>query len=205
MTVRSPSHQNAIDADPRRSLGSPAQPVIVAVGGLSGTGKSALARGLAGLIGPSPGAVIVRSDVVRKRLFGADETMALPDAAYRSDTADRVYEALSNAAERILSQGVSAVLDATYQREADRDELDALAAAHGWRFVGLFLTADLPTRLARVGQRRNDASDATSDVVLKQETFAIGIVSWPMIDASGTPAETLRKAISLLPLMPGKP
>ena len=64
----------------------PKPPMLVAIGGLSGTGKSVLARGLAGLIEPPPGAVIVRSDVVRKHLFGVSETTALPEAAYQADT-----------------------------------------------------------------------------------------------------------------------
>lgn len=191
--------------DLAQRLISPEKPLVVAIGGLSGTGKSVLARGLAGFVGSPPGAVIVRSDVVRKRLFDTQETTALPQSAYQSGTADTVYDALSRAAGLIMERGCSVVLDATYQREADRGRLDALAAEHGWHFVGLFLTADLPTRLARVEQRRNDASDATSEVALKQETFATGTVKWPMIDASGTPEDTLRKALTLLPTVPGQP
>ena len=63
---------------------APGPPLLVAIGGLSGTGKSVLARGLAGLIEPPPGAVIVRSDVIRKHLFGAGETTKLPESAYRA-------------------------------------------------------------------------------------------------------------------------
>ena len=74
----------------------------------------------------------------------------------------------------------------------------SLAARCGARFVGLFLTADLATRLARIEQRRGDASDATRDVALKQETFAIGTVNWHMIDASGTPERSLRSASTTL-------
>src|SRR5205814_7652542 len=70
-------------------------PLLVAIGGLSGTGKSVLARGLAGLIEPPPGAVIIRSDVVRKRLFGASATTALPASAYRPDMPARVYGGLA--------------------------------------------------------------------------------------------------------------
>lgn len=53
----------------------------MAIAGLSGTGKSVLARGLAGPIGPPPGAVVIRLDVVRKRLFGVSKTTTLPEAA----------------------------------------------------------------------------------------------------------------------------
>ena len=131
----------------------PKPPMLVAIGGLSGTGKSVLARGLAGLIEPPPGALIVRSDVVRKHLFGVSETTALPEAAYQADTTERVYDTLSNTAQRVLAQGCSVVLDAAFLQESERAGPASLARKHGARFVGLFLTADLATRLARIEQR----------------------------------------------------
>src|SRR5690606_25949162 len=53
----------------------PPRPMVVAVGGLSGTGKSTLARGLAPSTGAVPGALVLRSDEIRKRLSGVS-----PDA-----------------------------------------------------------------------------------------------------------------------------
>ena len=61
---------------------APAPPVMVAVGGLSGTGKSVLARALAPTLAPPPGAVVIRSDVERKALFGKGELEPLPQEAY---------------------------------------------------------------------------------------------------------------------------
>jgi aminoglycoside phosphotransferase family enzyme/predicted kinase len=183
---------------------APKPPLLVAIGGLSGTGKSVLARGLAGLIEPPPGAVIIRSDVVRKQLFGAGETRALPESAYQPDVTERVYGMLFSTAQRVLAQGCSAVLDAAYLKEAERTEIEGLAATHGVCFVGLFLTTDLATRLARIERRKGDASDATRDVALKQETFAIGAVNWHMIDASGTPDQSLRNARASLLAVPGE-
>jgi aminoglycoside phosphotransferase family enzyme/predicted kinase len=182
----------------------PRPPLLVAIGGLSGTGKSVLARGLAGLVEPPPGALIVRSDVVRKHFFGTDETVALPESAYRPDTSKRVYDALSSTARRVLAMGCSVVLDAVYMEEAERTETADLAADQGVGFLGLFLTADLATRLARIEQRKDDASDATRNVVLKQEAAAIGTVKWHMIDASGTPEQTLRNACVFLPALFGE-
>ena len=54
----------------------PPRPVLIAIGGLSGTGKSTLAAVLASQIGAAPGALHVRSDVERKRLFGVPETLS---------------------------------------------------------------------------------------------------------------------------------
>jgi aminoglycoside phosphotransferase family enzyme/predicted kinase len=176
----------------------PKPPVLVAIGGLSGTGKSVLARGLSGMIGPPPGAVIVRSDVVRKHLFGVCETTALPQQAYQADTSARVYDAVCDTARRVIAQGLSVVIDASFMEEKDRARLLRLARGQKTRFVGLFLTADLTTRLARVAHRKSDASDATRDVALRQETAAIGAIDWNVIDASGTPGDTLQRSMTCL-------
>jgi aminoglycoside phosphotransferase family enzyme/predicted kinase len=182
----------------------PRPPLLVAIGGLSGTGKSVLARELAGLVEPPPGALIVRSDVVRKHLFGTNETTALPESAYRPDTSKRVYDELLSTARRVLALGSSVVVDAVYMEEAERTEIADLAAEEGVGFLGLFLTADLATRLARIEGRKDDASDATRNVVLKQEAAAIGAVNWHMIDASGAPDQTLAGAQVFLPALPGE-
>jgi aminoglycoside phosphotransferase family enzyme/predicted kinase len=176
----------------------PKQPLVVAIGGLSGTGKSVLARGLSGMIEPPPGAVVVRSDVVRKRLFGVCETTALPQQAYQADTSARVYGALYETARRILAQGVSVVIDASFMEERERAALLRLAHGQQTRFVGIFLTAGLSTRLARIAHRKSDASDATKDVALKQETAAIGAMDWHVIDASGSPDDTLQRSMACL-------
>ena len=178
---------------------APEPPRLIAIGGLSGTGKSVLARELAGLIGPPPGAVVIRSDVVRKRLFGASETTTLPESAYRTDTTKRVYDLLSSAAERVLAQGYSVVLDAAFMQENERAAVPAIARKHNAAFAGLFLTADLATRIARIERRQGDASDATREVALMQETFATGHVDWQVVDASKAPDETLRRACAGVP------
>jgi uncharacterized protein len=174
---------------------TPRPPLLVAVGGLSGTGKSVLARRLAGMIEPPPGGVIVRSDVIRKRLFDVNETTALPEQAYRPETSARVYEALYDGAQRIIAQGLSAVIDASFMHQEQRVAIHRLAHKHNTRFIGLFLMADLATRLARIEHRKKDASDATREVALKQEATAIGAMDWHVIDASGTPDDTLQRGI----------
>jgi uncharacterized protein len=59
---------------------------------------------------------------------------------------------------------------------------------------GLFLTANLATRIARIGNRVDDASDADATVARRQESYARGPMEWTGIDASGTPAQTLSRA-----------
>jgi aminoglycoside phosphotransferase family enzyme/predicted kinase len=172
----------------------PAAPQLIGIGGLSGTGKSRLAMAMAPDIAPAPGAVVVRSDVERKALAGRREDERLPAEAYAAETSARVYAALIEKAGRILAAGHSAVVDAVYARPGERDALRRAAGAHGVRFQGVFLTADMATRAARVGARRGDASDATEAVVRAQEGYALGANDWAQVDASGTPEDTLARA-----------
>ena len=59
-----------------------APPRLIAVGGLSGVGKSALAGALAPRLGRAPGALWLRSDLERKAMFAVEETAHLPASAY---------------------------------------------------------------------------------------------------------------------------
>lgn len=175
---------------------APVRPQLIAAGGLSGTGKSLMARALAADIAPAPGAVVLRSDVERKALFGVAETEKLPQEAYEPEATERVYAALECKAARVIAAGHSAIVDAVF---ADAKERAAVArAADGVPFHGLFLVADLDTRVARVGQRVADASDADAAVARSQEQYDLGALDWQKVDASGTPEETLRKAKAML-------
>lgn len=173
---------------------SPPAPVLVAVGGLSGTGKSMLARALAPCVMPSPGAMVLRSDVMRKHLFGAAETDKLPQAAYTPEVTRKIYEALADQACRVIAAGHSAIIDAVFAKDEERDTIERIASAAKLRFHGLFLTAELATRISRVGSRVNDASDADESVVRKQSGYDLGAIGWRLIEASGTPDETLESA-----------
>jgi aminoglycoside phosphotransferase family enzyme/predicted kinase len=176
-----------------RALIHPPAPMLIAVGGLSGTGKSVLARGLAPFIGPQPGAVVVRSDVLRKQLFGVRETERLPADAYLPEVSERIYDALGQDAAHIVSQGHSVVVDAVFAGEAERAAIEDAARRLGIRFVGLFLVVDLETRQNRLSRRGSDASDATAEVAGLQEKYNIGALDWARIDASGSPETTLKQ------------
>ncbi|OAF01181.1 DNA-binding protein [Bradyrhizobium centrolobii] len=176
-----------------RALIHPPVPRLVAVGGLSGTGKSVLARALAPAVAPSPGAVVLRSDIVRKQMFGVKDTDRLPSSTYQPDVTECVYEALAQRARRVLKQGHSAIVDAVFARESERDAFAVLAWECKVPLSGLFLVVDLATRQARIGGRRGDASDATREVAALQEHYNIGHVGWATIDASGTPEQTFQR------------
>jgi uncharacterized protein len=177
---------------------APAKPMIVCTGGLSGTGKSLLARALAPHIGPVPGALIFRSDVERKALYGVAEHDRLPAEAYRPEVADTIYRGLTEKTSRVARAGHSVIVDAVFSRPEERAAIEMAAASANADFRGLFLVADLPTRLNRVGERGPDASDADAAVARQQEEFAIGAVEWTTIDASGPPEATLARARAAL-------
>jgi aminoglycoside phosphotransferase family enzyme/predicted kinase len=174
----------------RQTIHPPA-PMLVAIGGLSGTGKSVLARALAPDIAPLPGAVVLRSDVLRKQLFKVNETDRLPESAYRPEISEQIYETLMQRAVRIIAQGHSVVVDAVFAHEKERAEIHNAARKLRIPFAGLFLVADLATRMNRVGRRERDASDATPEIAGLQDKYDTGAIDWIVIDASGTPEQTL--------------
>ncbi len=177
---------------------APRKPVLVAVGGLSGTGKSLLARSLCADIGPAPGAVLLRSDIARKNLYAVPETQRLPATAYTSKTTRRVYEGLAEQAGRALAAGHAVLVDAVFAQPQERAQIEAVAADHACGHLGLFLDADLATRMARVSGRTGDASDADATVAQRQSTYDLGRLTWRRIDASGTPNDTLTAARAAL-------
>jgi hypothetical protein len=172
----------------------PAPARIVAVGGLSGTGKSTLGAALAPDVGPSPGAVHLRSDLERKAMLGVEETHRLGPEAYTAEVNARVYGELLRKARLVAAAGHGVVVDAVYARAGERAALEAMAAEVGVRFQGLWLTAPREVLLARVGARVGDASDATPDVVERQLAGDAGPMSWTRVDAGGGEAETLAGA-----------
>jgi uncharacterized protein len=177
---------------------APAPPVLVAVGGLSGTGKTLLARALAPELGAAPGAVLLRSDVERKVLFGKDEHDKLPDAAYAPEVTARVYAAVIDKARRAVAAGHAAIVDAVFAQPDERRVAEQCAANLGVAFHGLFLDADLATRLARIGARSRDASDADAAVARQQDSYDLGGLDWRRIDASGKPGQTLARVRAAL-------
>ncbi|OYQ32937.1 hypothetical protein CHU95_17850 [Niveispirillum lacus] len=169
---------------------SPSPPALVAIGGLSGTGKTTLARALAPTLGPAPGAVILRSDMLRKWLAGVDANTALPESFYGPDHTGRTYAELAGRAGLVLDGHHGVICDAVYARPDQRQAVEAVAQAAGVAFTGLWLVADQAVTLARVARRRGDASDATTAVVRRQAAYDLGDMRWEVIPASGDADET---------------
>jgi aminoglycoside phosphotransferase family enzyme/predicted kinase len=164
---------------------SPPPPRLVAVGGLSGTGKTSFARLIAPGLGASPGAVVLRTDEVRKRLLGAPAAATLPPGAYGPEVTARTYDALISEAGAMLRAGRAVVLDATFLDSALRRRVEDLAREVGVAFDGVWLDAPPAVLEARVAGRVGDASDATVATLRDQLGRDRGAVDWPVLDVSG--------------------
>ena len=169
----------------------PQPPSLIAIGGLSGSGKSSLAQVLAPLIGRAPGAVILRSDVTRKRLFGVAPETSLDASAYTTLQSERVYRHQLESAAAALAAGHSAIVDAVFARGEERAAIEAVAQGAGARAHCLWLDAPAETLQARVTGRTCDASDADAEVVRQQLTYDLGEMDWQRVPAGGGPGQTL--------------
>ncbi|MGA7656236.1 MAG: AAA family ATPase, partial [Methylocella sp.] len=165
---------------------------LVAIGGLSGTGKSSAAAALAGAIGRVPGAVHLRSDIERKRLFNVHEFDRLPEAAYRPEVTARIYQRLRDLAAIALAAGQSVIADAVHLTPEERIAVKEVASRSNAYFTGLWLEAPVDRLVERVAKRERDASDATAEIVSAQAKQPTGAVDWRRVDASA-PLETIAR------------
>lgn len=188
----------AIDADAYLSLAlsmlQPAAPRLIAIGGLSGTGKSTVAAGLAPDFAPVPGARIIRSDVLRKIMMKVAPETKLPPSAYTPEISLRVYQMLREQAAITLAAGYTAIVDATFMDQAEREAIAGVARDAHVPFAGLWLAAPEATLLERVASRRGDASDADQKILMQQLRVDIGALTWQRVDASGGTAVSIAAA-----------
>lgn len=202
-TAADPLREEALAyLDLAKALLAPASPRLVAIGGLSGTGKSTLAAALAPGLGLPPGARVINSDRLRKAIHGVSAETRLPPEAYRPEISTRVYALMVAEARRALAAGAPVIVDAVFDRPEDRAAIAAIATALGLPFHGLWLTAGRATLEARVAARRNDPSDATLAVLDLQLGHDPGAIAWHALDATG-PVEALARAARASIALPG--
>ena len=168
----------------------PRSPRLLAIGGLSGTGKSRLSADLAPYLGPAPGGISLRSDVLRKRLWGVDPQERLCEEGYSAEMTERTYSTLCEQAERVLRSGHPVIADAVFARPDQRDAIEAVARGVGVPFDGIWLEADPNVLRVRIESRRGDASDATAAVLDQQLTYPLGVVHWLRHETSGDKEDT---------------
>ena len=179
-----------LQAEPRR---------LVAIGGVSGTGKSTLAVALAPELGLRPGARVLRSDVVRKLLLGVTPETRLPHGAYTREMSDRVYDKLRRKAAEVLETGYTVIIDAVALMPDERRTFAEIARTAGVPFSGLWLEGSAEILASRIRGRRGDASDATPEVLVEQLDEDSGPIDWIRIDTGEGIQECVaaaRRAIS---------
>nr|WP_246522820.1 bifunctional aminoglycoside phosphotransferase/ATP-binding protein [Neoroseomonas eburnea] len=176
---------------------APAATRLVAVGGLQGTGKSTLARALAPALGRCPGALVLRSDEIRKRRFGVAPEARLPAAAYAEGVSAAVHAEMFAMAATALAAGQAVVLDAVFLDPGHRAQAEAVARAAGVRFDGIWLEAPLEILRARLAARHGDASDANEAVLLRAAAVDPGAMAWHRVAADDGAAAAARSAIGM--------
>lgn len=147
------------------------RPAIIITHGLSGSGKSTLANHLA----CSLGAIQIRSDVERKRIFGLgptdDSRSALEESIYSKTATKRTYDHLEDLSGDITRAGFSVIVDASFLKISQRQQFRELALRCGLPFVVISCEASESVLRERINKRlqsRNDASEAGLDVLQHQ-------------------------------------
>jgi predicted kinase len=159
----------------------------VAIGGLTGTGKSVVAQALAPRMPGPAGARLLRSDVLRKSRQGLASSEQAPLESYMLSQRAEVYRALASNAAEALHAGASVIVDATFLLESGQAFVKEAAGAAPLK--GYWLDAPLSVRLARVAGRKGDASDADMAVAVAQMTPDALPSWWRRIDADRSVAE----------------
>lgn len=177
---------------------TPASASLVAIGGLSGTGKSSVAAAIAHKIGSAPGARILASDRIRKHSYGVVAETRLPERAYQPEISAHVYATLAQNAQKVLASDHGVVADAVFDLPVERQRIEDAATDSGVRFTGFWLHAQPDKLLSRVEKRVGDPSDATAEVVRAQLASDIGRPTWFRIDAGGNIDNTVAQITKVL-------
>ncbi len=176
----------------------PPRPQLIAIGGFSGSGKSTIARGLAPGIGAAPGALVLRSDVLRKTLLGVAPLTRLGPDGYATPVTRQVYRLIAERALKALKGGHAVIADAVFASPQERAEIAAVAREAGVPFSGVWVDAPPEVLTRRMSDRVVDASDATAAVLERQLRAGTGPLDWRRVDGSGDAETVLQRAQTAL-------
>lgn len=141
------------------------QPLLIAVGGMSGSGKSSLAHAL-GMVFNN--AVYIDSDVMRKKLNGVSPLTPLPDEAYTPDKLDQFITYIRAETAKSLKTHDVVIVTGIFLDEKTRGSQELMAQNNNARFAGVFLEAPLKTLHSRVAKRQGTVSDANNKILARQ-------------------------------------
>ena len=137
---------------------------LILMSGLSGSGKSTVARYLARRLG----AIHLRSDAVRKHLAGIPLDEKGDEQLYSSEMSQKTYERLLELGLMLTERGFPVILDAKYDRQALRQDAIARAQTHDLPVKIIHCTAPEEVLRDRLSSRTGDVSDATADLLAQQ-------------------------------------
>lgn len=168
----------------------PPAPTLLAVGGLSGSGKSRMARELAPFLAV-PAAAVVRTDALRKQIMGAGLLDKLGPEGYTPEMTERTYQALYDTCRTIVTAGHAAVADAVFARPEQRDAIERIAREAGVPFRGLWLFTPPHLAAKRIEGRKANVSDATVEVLRHQLDYDLGDIAWTSVQTGGSKVKAL--------------
>jgi predicted kinase len=131
-------------------------------------------------------------------MFQVSAETRLPPEAYRSEISEKVYATQLSEAAGIVAVGHSVVAEAVFDREEDRARMADCARKAGVSFAGIWLDAPTEVLLERVDARRNDVSDATTEIVRLQAMRQREPTSWIEIAALGEPSEIVARVMQAI-------
>ena len=141
---------------------------IILMSGLSGSGKSTVARAIA----RKYGGIQIRSDAVRKHLAGIPLDESGSDRIYTSEMTQRTYDRLLELGIMLAKAGFIVILDAKYDRLAHRQTAISQANFQQIPLRIIQCTAPISVLCDRLEQRQGDISDATADLIASQQLYA---------------------------------
>lgn len=169
------------------------EPFLIAIGGLSGSGKSRVARECA----PFFNALIVRDDIIRKKIAGVSFSDELDASYYTPEWEKAVYKEMRRHVRIYLKNGFTVIAEGLFYNEEERHLIQK--EAHKFRFCGLWLEAPFGTRAGRVQKRKQNPSDVkTKEDLIKQLSIHIGDISWHHLMTAQDKSVTVSDAFDII-------
>ena len=153
-------------------------PRLIIMRGLSASGKSTISQQLVDRMG----AIRIRSDVERKRLFEPEPSDSkqneIEQGIYSTKASEQTYTKLQQLATHVINSGRSVIIDAAFLKQEQRQPFQLLAESLGVSFNIIEITAPADILRQRIKARKNDVSDADRAVLEHQ------LAHWqPLLDS----------------------
>ncbi len=173
---------------------------VLACGGLSGSGKSRVAREISPIVGIPFGAIVIRDDIVRKQLAHVPFDKVLGPEYYTPEEEKKVYKEMRRQAKQVLSAGYPVILDGLFYNAKERKLAEEMAFKSHVPFIGVWMEAPVSVRVSRVKKRQNNPSDVkTEKAIIEQlKNFNTSDISWHSVTTDNDKDITIKKVLRIL-------